>query len=62
MAADGTADEGWGMKRVAMHFRTRTGVVHLCILAVVAALYVMMRKLSDGDPSRTDRDLDGGAP
>jgi hypothetical protein len=46
-----SANDGWGVGRVAHHFRTRTGVVHVCILAVLGALYIMMRKLADGDPS-----------
>jgi hypothetical protein len=47
-----SADDGWGARRVARHFRTRTGVVHVCILAVLGALYIMMRKLTDCAPPR----------
>jgi hypothetical protein len=47
-----SADEGWGARRVARHFRSRSGVVHVCIIAVLGALYIMMRKLADGEPSR----------
>jgi hypothetical protein len=42
------------MRRVMAHFRTRSGVVHVCIFAVAAALYIMMRKFAG--------DSDGGAP
>jgi hypothetical protein len=45
-----SSDDDWGVRRVAHHFRTRTGVVHVCILAVLGALYIMMRKLAD-EPS-----------
>jgi hypothetical protein len=44
------SSEGWSMGRVWAHFRTRSGVIQLCIGAMAFALFILMRKLDDGPP------------
>jgi hypothetical protein len=48
----GSADpeDAWGVRRVRAHFRTRTGVIELCMVAVVTGLYILMRKLGEPPP------------
>jgi hypothetical protein len=43
-----TTTDGWNMGRVIAHFRTRSGVIQLCFLALATGLYILMRKLDDG--------------
>jgi hypothetical protein len=44
LVADG---DGWGVGKVLGRFRTRTGVVQLCMGCMALALFILMRKFAD---------------
>ncbi len=46
-AAVFAADDGWGTGRFLSRFRSRSGVVQLCVVAMALGLFILMRKLAD---------------
>lgn len=46
-SAAASSDDAWGVKKVMAHFKTRSGIFQLSIVAMAVGLYILMRKFSD---------------
>jgi hypothetical protein len=39
-----STEDPWSTKRIWAHFRTRAGIVQLCLVCMAAGLFILMRK------------------
>ncbi len=42
--------DGWGAGKVLSRFKTRSGVVQLCMACMALGLFILMRKFADPTP------------
>jgi hypothetical protein len=44
--ASGDSDDQWGARRVFAHFRTRAGIIQLCMAFMALGLFILMKKFA----------------